>query len=79
MKDLSDAELIKLYIKSKIAESDPCPFGAEERRKNAGDELILRGITELKLPALVDPIKVLGSDHDALNFHYKLVPVGKSW
>ena len=38
------------------------PWGAEDRRKAAGDELLARGITEIRLPAFVDPFPVKGSD-----------------
>jgi hypothetical protein len=65
MKDLSDNELIKLYIKAAANESGDLPFGAEARRKEAGDELLARGITEIRLPAFVDPFPVKGSDVDA--------------
>ncbi len=54
MKDLSDNELIKLYIKAAANESGDLPFGAEARRKEAGDELLARGITEIRLPARLD-------------------------
>jgi len=62
MKDLPDNELIKLYIKAAANESGDLPFGAEARRKEAGDELLARGITEIRLPAFVDPFPVKGSD-----------------
>ena len=62
MKDLSDNELIKLYIKAAANESGDLPFGAEARRKEAGDELLSRGIAEIRLPAFVDPFPVKGSD-----------------
>ena len=76
MKDLSNEELIRLYIKSAGREIDPCPFGAEGRRKAAGDELIARGITEIRLPAFVEPFKVRGSDHDAPKITIPLIPPG---
>ena len=62
MKKLPDNELIKLYIKAAANESGDLPFGAEARRKEAGDELLARGITEIRLPAFVDPFPVKGSD-----------------
>jgi len=65
MKDLSDVELIRLYIKATANESGDLPFGAEARRKAAGDELISRGITEIHLHAFTDPFPVRGSDVDA--------------
>lgn len=62
MKDLPDNELIKLYIHAAARESSDLPFGAEDRRKAAGDELLSRGIAEIRLPAFVDPFPVKGSD-----------------
>ena len=62
MKDLPDNELIKLYIHEAARESSDMPFGAEDRRKAAGDELLSRGIAEIRLPAFVDPFPVKGSD-----------------
>ena len=65
MKDLPDKELIRLYIKAVANESSDLPFGAEARRKAYGDELLARGITEIRSPAFVDPFPVRGSDTDA--------------
>lgn len=65
MKDLPDDELIRIYIHAAARESSDLPFGAETRRKEAGDELLARGITEIRLPAFVDPFPVKGSDVDA--------------
>ena len=79
MKDLSNDELIRLYIKSAAREIDPLPFGAEGRRKAAGDELLARGITEIRLPAFERPFKVWGSDKDAPKIDIPLLPHGKSW
>ena len=62
MKGLPDNELIRLYIKAAANESSDIPWDAEKRRKVYGDELLARGITEILLPAFVDPFPVKGSD-----------------
>jgi hypothetical protein len=65
MKDLSNEELIELYCKASAQESSDLPWGAEERRKKAGDELLSRGLTEIKLSFCEMVVKVRGSDVDA--------------
>jgi len=79
MIEMTDEELIQAYIKAAANESSPIPFGAEVRRKTAGDELIARGITEIRLPAFVDPFKVRGSNEDARKCVEPLVALGKEW
>lgn len=54
--------MIKSYCKEFAQECSDLPFGAEERRKQIGDELIRRGITEIKSDMFIDPFKVCGSE-----------------
>lgn len=66
MKNICNEDLIRLYIRAAAREASDLPFGAEARRKEAGDELLARGITEIRLPAFADPFPVKGSDVDAM-------------
>jgi hypothetical protein len=66
MKDLPDAELIRLYTKESANETSDLPWGAEKRRKAYGDELLSRGIAEFTLPAFGMVFKVRGSEVDAM-------------
>ena len=79
VKKVPTEELIKLYCRDRVNELSDHPFGAEARRKAEGDELISRGIAEIHLPALVDPIKVLGSESASNDIEYHLVTPGKHW
>lgn len=78
LQELSESELIRIYVKAAANESSSLPFGAEERRKAAGDELLRRGIREIYLPIFVDPFPVRGSESDARKCTEKLVPGGKA-
>ena len=79
MRDLSDDELIEIYCKAKVQESSDIPWNAEARRKAAGDELLSRGITEIKLSFCALTCKVRGSDVDARKNTTPLVTMGKGW